>query len=146
MDGHDEFDSKINVLSAENFDGKATLVGNASSNSIIAGQDDSSLWGGNGGNNTLIGGDGDDEFFYFNNGNNDVVSGADDDEVVNLFGMDISEITGIEVENNAISMNFSNGGSLTVDGDADVTFKVNSNGVSQNWKVDRSSGEWSTTN
>ena len=110
-----------------------------SDNRIYAGNAGSSLWGGLGGNDTLTGGDGYDEFFYVSGSGSDVIQNAGDNDVVNLLGVNLSQITEVSITDSAISANFEDGGRLNVRGNSNVGFKVD--GVT--YVADRNNGTWS---
>ena len=80
---------------------------------IIAGSGETSLWGGSGEfNDVLYGGAGKDTFYYaFGNGN-DTINGAASGDVVNI-AADIENLYA-EVVDNAVVINFKDGGKLTV--------------------------------
>ena len=131
------FEGDYTYLSAENFEGDATLVGNSSDNVITASKGDSSLWGGYSSNNTLVGNDGADTFFLFNNtGNNETVSGFDaDEDTIWLYDYTLDDFTEqVAISDDPVTMKFNDGSSLTVD-------KI-SNGTKV--KVSNGDGTWTT--
>ncbi len=83
-------------MDAAQVEDRTTLVGNDYNNVLIASKGDSSVWGGNSSSNdTLIGGEGADNFFYtFGNGNDSIHNAAADD-TVNLFGVELEQISGV---------------------------------------------------
>ncbi len=110
-------------MDASAVDGKTSLAGNLNDNTIIAGDGDSSLWGGDGGNDLLVGG-GKNTFFYnFGNGN-DTIQSANDGDIVDLTNITLAEISSTNISADAVSINFIDGGSLTVNGNAAVEYKV----------------------
>ena len=141
----EKFEGSIKSLNASAFEGEATLVGSSASNSITASKEGSSLWGGNGGDNTLVGGNGEDTFFYLNNGNKDTIQGASSDDVVNLFGVSLEDVDLINssITTSGIKLKFSNGGTLTVNGNTGVGFMISDTGDTQ-WTVNQRTGEWTT--
>ena len=83
---------------------------------IRAGNGGSMLWGGYCGNNELYGGAGADTFIYDINGGNDKVYNAESQDNVLLRGMDLSQITSAQINDNGVSLSFSYGGTLNVEG------------------------------
>ena len=100
------------------------IGGNDSGNQILAGSGGSSLWGGNGGADTLVGGDGYDEFFFAMGSGVDVIQSASSNDVINLLGISLEQISGVEVNESAVSLSFSDGGNLRVEGNSGVGYKV----------------------
>ena len=50
---------------------------------------------------------------------------ATSEDVVNLYGMTLEDIGGVEVNNSAVTLNFKDGGSLTINGDTSgLTYKI----------------------
>ena len=119
------------------------LAGNGSNNTLIGGGEGTynSLWGG-AGNNVLIGSTaGQDTFFYVRSagaylqgvddtvtGGNDIVRNynLDNGDIVWLGDTTLDDISSTEVNDNSVVVNFKNGGSLTVEGNDDVRFLINS--------------------
>ena len=67
----------------------------------------------------LIGGDGDDVFYYdFGNGA-DKIQNAKSNDSVNLLGVTLDKITAANIKNGGVNLTFSDGGSLTVAGQAE---------------------------
>ena len=90
------------------------LAGNSQDNVIRAGSGDTQLWGGFSGNDTLFGGADDDIFWYGKNGGNDVIRNFTDDDMVMLYDINLSDISSVTDSNNQMKLNFSDGGSLTI--------------------------------
>ena len=111
-----------------------------SDNRIYAGNVGSSLWGGFGGNDTLTGGDGNDEFFYVTGSGSDVIQNAGDNDVVNLLGVNLSQITEVSITDSAIFVSFEDGGRLNVRGNSNVGFKLD--GVT--YVANRADKTWSS--
>ena len=107
-------------------------------NQIFAGNSGSSVWGGMGGNDTMTGGDGYDEFFYAPGSGEDVVQGASDNDVVNLLGVDLSQIVDAAVNESGVEATFQDGGRLRVEGNSNVGFKLE--GVT--YCANRADGSW----
>ena len=134
--------SGIAVLDADDARGSVILAGNDLENQIYGGENNSSMWGGAGSeNDTMHGGDGRNMYFYLYGNGNDVVTDANDDDVINLLNIGLEEINfnDIEMDNNSIKIGMNDGGSIKVNGRADVIFQLN-NGVG--FKADRSTGGW----
>ncbi len=132
----------ITVLDADDARGAAILAGNDLENQIYGGENNSSMWGGAGSeNDTMHGGDGRNMYFYLYGNGNDVVTDANDDDVINLLNIGLEEINfnDIEMDSNSIKIGMNDGGSIKVNGRADVIFQLN-NGVG--FKADRSTGGW----
>lgn len=165
-DGTTEFYRGIGVLdaSAATYT-NATLAGSAADNMIIAGGEGTNnfLWGG-GGNNTLVGGAGNDFFIYClgsNNwvegadpnagGNNDVIFNYNSNDVIYLGDVTIDQINAEAmnqavgnngITENAVTVSFKNGGSLTVnvtEANDEVKFYM---GNGQVYSAQRSTGAW----
>ncbi len=100
------------------------IGGNDSSNQIYAGSGGSSLWGGAGGADTLIGGEGYDEFFYAIGSGVDVIQNAEYNDLINLLGVTLEQISGVDVKESAVSLSFIDGGNLRVEGNSGVGYKV----------------------
>ena len=141
-----------------------SIVGSADNNTITAGGEGTTnfLWGG-AGDNSLIGGDGIDYFLYYKNsnasiagansstGNHDTIEGynAETDFIylgdVTIDDIDISKMAangehaGISTE--GVTVNFKNGGSLTVNvtDQEEVKFYMNDGAV---YSAQRSTGAW----
>ncbi len=131
------FKGDIRTLDAHDFDGRAELAGNDLNNTIYGGSGSNSLWGGNGGDDLLVGGAGKNTFFYTNG--NDTISGANDGDSVILSGVTLEQIAGTNITAGGVEINFKDGGSLQIDGTADVTYqladgsKFSANHESHNW-------------
>ena len=116
------------------------IGGDDSNNQMYAGEGASSLWGGNGGADTLVGGDGYTEFFYAVGSGNDVVQNSVSTDIVNLLGVSLEQITNVDVNIGQVNINFMDGGSLKVEGNTGVGYKLGD----QVYTVNQSTGEWST--
>ena len=127
------------TLDASAVEGRTSLVGNALDNTIIAGQGDSSLWGGEFlSDDLLIGGAGRNTFFYHIGNGNDTIQGAHAGDIVDLNTLTIDQVVG-EIGEGGVVLNFTDGGSLTVDS-TDVEFKINNDGTT--YVVE--DGHWTT--
>ena len=135
----------IRVLDASSLYENATLVGGFETDNVIyGGHAVNSLWGGNGGNDTLYGGGTANEYYYLTDGGNDVIENAKDGDVVNLLGIDLNNydinslVDGVSTD--AVEIKFNDGGSVKVNNDANVTFKIIDG---HKWTVNRETKEWS---
>ncbi|MBR5914177.1 MAG: hypothetical protein IKZ58_07445 [Selenomonadaceae bacterium] len=138
------FVGDIKYLNASNVEGKATLVGNANDNVIIASKDGSTMWGSDqGGNDTLYGGEGADTFIYGKNNNgNDIINNADGSDIVNFSDTNLEDILTADIVNSnkvVVTMKDSKN-TLTVNGNitAGTQFKLADGST---WVVD-STREW----
>ena len=131
----------IKVLDASQVEGRTTLVGNDYDNVIIASKGDSSMWGGNSSSNdTLIGGEGSDNFFYTYGNGNDSINNAADNDTVNLFDVNLEQISNVEANMSAIKINFTDGGSLTVNGDTSgLRYRLGNGDI---YTVNQNTREW----
>jgi hypothetical protein len=115
----------IRTIDATGFDGDAELAGNDTNNTIYGGAGSNSLWGGNGGDDLLVGGSGQNMFFYTNGNGNDTIEGVNDGDVVYLSQVTFENIAGYNFENGQITINFNDGGKLTIeDNNKDVAVVV----------------------
>ena len=87
------------------------IGGNDSSNQIIAGSGGSSLAGY-------------DEFFFTMGSGVDVIQNAGDNDVINLLGVTLNDVSGIDVSESAVNLSFNDGGNLRVEGNTSVGYKV----------------------
>ena len=133
----------IKVLDGDDIRGSAILAGNDLENSIYGGEGSSSMWGGIGNeNDTLVGGDGRNAYFYLLGNGNDVIANANDDDVINLLNITLNDINfaDVSVGDNEIKLGFNDGGSIKVNGRADVEFRLS--GIDVGFKADRSNKGW----
>ena len=130
-------------MSAANYEGTATLVGSGTKNNVItASSEGTSMWGGGASNDTLIGGNGDDYFWYTYGSGKDEIQGATENDVVVLEGISLDLITAADVSNNAIKISFEDGGTLSLNTNAETVFRVGGLGGTA-YTYDKSSKEWS---
>ncbi len=118
------------------------LAGNSQNNTIRAGSGDTQLWGGLGsGNDTLIGGNGDDVFWYGKGDGTDVINRCSDDDLLNLYNINLSDITSLDTSSDSqIVVNINDGGKLTVNTTGSTTdFKL---GDGNTWQIDNSTKKW----
>ena len=139
--GGKQYIGDYKYISAKSATAAVVLAGNENTDNVItAGKSGSVLWGGGISNDTLIGGDGVDKFYYMRNNGNDVIQKATANDVVVLDGMEMSDITSTDVSSSAVTLNFSDGGSLTLNTNSGTTFKVGGeNGAAY---VTDGSGNW----
>lgn len=125
------------------YDKNSVLIGaNDAENIITAGSGNSSLWGGNGNiSDTMNGGTGADIFFYGYGNGNDVIGNATANDSVNLFNVTMDQISSAEITDSGVNLTFSDGGSLTVDGQAG-SFVLSSSG--QTYHADYQNKIWTT--
>ena len=119
------FLGEIRTLDASAVEGNTSLVGNEFNNTIIAGQGDASLWGGFTNSDDLLqGGTGKNTFFYCTGNGRDTVSGVNDGDEVILSTVMLDQIISTNITADAVSINFIDGGSLTVNGRKEVTYQL----------------------
>ena len=139
-----------------------SVAGSAENNTIIGGGEGTNnfLWGG-AGDNMLVGGAGKDWFLYYKGsssyirgaagqaeGNHDTVVGYDNENDTIFLGditiADINTAAMIQAGNagiadDGVTVEFNNGGSLTVAGTTNTTFRMANGAV---YTADRASGTW----
>ena len=120
---------------------EAILAGNDQSNEIRGGSGTNLMWGGDLGDDTLIGGAGGTTYFYLYTNGADVIENARDDDVINLLNIGLEEINfaDIHMDSDSIKIGMNDGGSIKVNGAADVIFQLN-NGVG--FRAERATGGW----
>ena len=119
------YDGNFAVLDASQSDGNNILAGNELNNSIIGGVGQNSLWGGyTSSNDTLVGGAGQNTFFYGAGNGRDKIQNAHDGDVVHLEDITLDQIADANITSGGVILNFNDGGSLTIDGTADVTYQL----------------------
>ena len=118
------YDGNFAVLDASQSDGANILAGNELSNTIIGGTGSNSLWGGySSENDTMIGGSGHNEFYYEQGNGNDKIQGAHDGDIIHLGGtLEQINYDGTTINSNGIVLQFNDGGTLSIDGNAQVSF------------------------
>ncbi len=119
------YDGNFAILDASQSDGNDILAGNTISNVIIGGSGNNSLWGGySSESDTLIGGTGKNTFFYGAGNGNDNIQNAHDDDIISLEDITLDQISDANITTGGVIFKFTDGGSLTVDGTADVTYQL----------------------
>ncbi len=135
------------------------IAGNSRNNTLIAGGAGTynALWGGTGDNELIGSTAGEDTFFYVRNagaylhgddeditavGGNDQVYNyeIDNNDLVWLGDTKLSDITKTTIEDNAVTIEFNTGGSLTVNGTSDVRFAVD--GGTASYVANKESKTW----
>ena len=100
-------DYTIVAVNAEDNPNNLILAGNSISNEIYNGSGNSSLWGGTGNvDDTLVGSSGAEMFWYGKYDGYDVITNADSSDVVNLYDVNLSEITAADVSADQIVIRF----------------------------------------
>ena len=119
------YDGNFAILDASQSDGNNILAGNGLSNVITGGSGSNSVWGGYGSeSDTLIGGAGQNTFFYGAGNGNDNIQNAHDGDIISLEDITLDQIADANITNGGVIFKFTDGGSLTVDGTADVTYQL----------------------
>ena len=115
-----QFYGDFKVIDATGSNAKLELGGNDLDNTILAGTGDASLWGGNGGNDLLVGGSGKNSFFYNYGNGNDTIRGAKEGDVIDLTNILLDDIVDADsaIGDDGVKLQFTDGGSLTVEGTA----------------------------
>ena len=114
------------------------MAGNDADNIISAGSGNSSLWGGNGGDDILTGGAGKDSFFYTNGNGSDTIDGTTEGDVVYLSEITLDQIASTGVENNVATINFKDGGKLTIGDASNATYVLTQGDQAQVYRVNES--------
>ena len=129
-------DSEHVVLDARGFEGDAVLIGNENDNVIYGGTGNNSLWGGDSGDDTLFGGEGKNEYYYLQGNGDDVIENAKDGDVVKLLNISVGDLEAkySSVDDDKVVLSMQDGGSLTINGKADVTIELNDG---SQWQVNR---------
>ena len=119
------YDGNFKVLDASQSDGSNILAGNELNNSILGGAGNDSLWGGyTSSDDTLVGGSGHNTFFYLQGNGRDVIQNAHDGDNIILDDITLDQIAEANITTNGVVLNFTDSGSLTVTGTADVIYQL----------------------
>ena len=119
------YDGGFAVLDASQADGSNILAGNELNNSIIGGTGSNSLWGGySSESDTLVGGAGQNTFFYGTGNGRDKIQNAHAGDEIILDDITLDQIAEANITAGGVILNFTDGGSLTIDGTADVTYQL----------------------
>ena len=110
--------STAGELNGKNYDKYGVIIGADNlSNTIIAGNSGSSLWGGNGSaDDSLIGGSGIDNFFYCYGNGNDTIQNSNSEDVVRLYDVSLSQIANATITDSGVTATFDDGNTLTISG------------------------------
>lgn len=138
-------DYTIVAVNAEENSNNLILAGNSISNTIYDGSGNSSLWGGTGNvDDTLVGSSGAEMFWYGKYDGYDVITNADSSDVVNLYDVNLSEITAANVSANQVVIRFNTGTALVIKDSNSVTptFQLGGGG---RYNYNRASGQWQTS-
>jgi hypothetical protein len=128
------------AIDASGSSAEVELAGNAAANTITAGSGNASLWGGTGNaNDLLVGGTGQNSFYYEQGDGRDTVNNAHDGDVVNLFDTSLENITAANITGTGVVFEFNNGGSLTVNSNAAVDYKLADGST---WTADHTNNTW----
>ena len=127
------------VIDGRNIPQYEIIIGaNNSNNQIFAGSGGSNMWGGAGGNDTLVGGEGYDEFVFGLGSGGDIIQNAGDNDVINLSGVTLNQIMGLNVSESSVNISLVDGSYLNVEGNSKVGYKIE-NAV---FACDQSTGNW----
>lgn len=112
--------STAGELNGKNYDKYEVIIGADSlANTIIAGDNGTSLWGGSGSaDDSLIGGSGVDNFFYSYGNGNDTIQSANSEDFVRLMNISVSQISNATITDSGVNATFDNGNTLTISGQA----------------------------
>ena len=138
-------DYVIVAVNAQENSNNLILAGNSISNTIYDGSGNSSLWGGTGNvDDTLIGSSGAEMFWYGKYEGYDVISNADSSDVVNLYDVNLSEITSADVSAGQVVIRFNTGTALVIQDSNSITptFQLGGGG---RYNYNRASGQWQTS-
>ena len=128
--------TEINGNNFSNGNNYEILFGSNYANDIIrAGNAGSELWGGVRGNDELFGGAGADRFNYYFGDGHDVVQNAESQDSVFLGSTILEQISGAQLTDSGVSLNFSDGGSLNITGKPS-TFIVENDGTFATYSAD----------
>lgn len=120
-----EATEKVKVLDASERTTDINLVGNSIDNTIIAGLGNSTLWGGESADSDLlIGGDGQNIFVYNKGNGNDTIQETNDGDFVVFNDISLDQIMSSNITSDAVYINFTDGGSLQIEGSNDVTYQL----------------------
>ncbi|MBR0103766.1 MAG: hypothetical protein IJQ01_09755 [Selenomonadaceae bacterium] len=119
------FSDNFAVIDATESTAEVTLAGDAKSNTIFGGLGNASLWGGSGSaNDLLVGGSALNSFYYEQGNGADTIDNAGDGDIVNLFDTSLENITSAAINSTGVALQFNNGGSLTINSNADVNYRL----------------------
>ena len=132
--------NNVNNINASSSTGNNTLAGDSGNNQITAGSGKDTLWGG-AGEDTLIGGDGENMFWYGKGDGSDVINNSSANDTVNLYNVNLSDITSVSYSGKIISLGLNGGGSLQVNSAEEIssTFQL---ADGSKWQYDHDYEEW----
>lgn len=134
------FSDKFAVIDASGSVAELELAGNTAANTITAGSGNASLWGGSGSaSDVLIGGSGQNSFYYELGNGADTINNANDGDTVNLFDTSLENIVSAEITSGGVVVQFTDGGSLTVNSNKDVNYVLKDGST---WSADHSNHTW----
>ena len=121
----------------------ALVAGNELENVIVGSAGNNSLWGGAFDEaDTLIGStDGVTGFFYAKGNGSDEIYSYNDDDLTYLLDIGLDDIANITDEDNALTIEMQDGGSVKVNGDVDKTFQIK-DGYQWTYKKDEKRWEY----
>ena len=140
-ENHTEYVGAFSVIDASTSSAAVEMAGNNAANTIIGGLGNASMWGGSGSaNDVMIAGSAHNEFYYEVGNGDDTIIGGNDGDIIHL-GMSLDQVNfdATEMGASAIVVNFNNGGSLTVNNTAEVTFSFDDG---TNVKANRQTGQF----
>ena len=135
------YHGEIKYLDASTANGNNTLVGNDLDNVIYGGLGSNSIWGGYGmSRDTLIGGKGRNTFFMGVNNGNDTITSVNAGDIIDLTTVRLEEIAGTTVTSSGTKIEFTDGSSLEVQGNAaDVEYRMIDG---SRYTADHNAGHW----
>ena len=131
------------TLDGRTLTGYEFIIGStAGSNSIYAGDGGSTLWG-NSGNivDNLVGGAGVDTFFFGKNDGSDNITNASSSDRIDLYDVSMSDIVSASESGGTITLGFSGGNTLSVQGTDGLSAKF-SLADGSNYRYNRETGSW----
>ena len=131
------------ALDGRTLTGYEFIIGStAGSNSIYAGDGGSTLWG-NSGNivDNLVGGAGVDTFFFGKNDGSDNITNASSSDRIDLYDVSMSDIVSASESGGTITLGFSGGNTLSVQGTDSLSAKF-SLADGSNYRYNRETGSW----
>ena len=130
------FKGDIRTIDASGSSVKAELAGNDANNAIYAGSGNTSLWGGNGGDDFMQGGAGVENFYYTYGNGDDTISGTTSGDTVFLTQVGIDQISGASFEGSTATLNFTDGGKLTIQDADKANYVVTSGEEMRTYRVE----------
>lgn len=131
----------IEVNASSDTQSDRVIVGNTQGNVLRAGYNGAWIWGWEG-NDTLYGGDGSDMYWFGKGEGSDVIENCDASDIVNLWSINLSDITSIETDSdNNFSFSFNDGNTLKVNtSGTSTTFQLTEG---HRWRYDHNSRQFS---